>query len=558
MDFLKPYGAVPSARQMEHYHLEKKAFFHFGVNTFTNLEWGDGTEVESVFNPVGCDCRQWIRSIRAAGFTLAILTAKHHDGFCLWPSAYTEHSVKNSPYKDGKGDIVREFTDACHEYGVKVGLYLSPWDRNAPYWGTAQYSKYYAAQLTELLSNYGRIDEVWWDGAGSNETPYDWGMWAYTVRNLQPQAVIFGSMGATPYVEMRWVGNEAGFAGDPCFATIDDHTLEAEITEVLNSGIPDGDRFIIPEVDVSSRPGWFFHEDQEDRVKTVSQMVHLWFDSVGSNCNLLLNFPPDRTGHLREKDVNNAIEAHRIVSQALARNFALDGEISSDVPCYEGYEAVNLLNDYDGSFFAPQGENATVTLKLKRPAKVNMFQLGEVIELGHRVREFSVEALVEGEWEPLYRGQSIGYKWAKYFPAVESDTFRVIISQAKAVPLLRHFGLYFIDESVFAEEVSLSKGVDLMKNAGARVILVDKDTVEVELGGIYPYNTIKFNGTGFWKYTIEVFDGANYHEVFSNANGHRTQIVHLPETVKNSYKFRMKAVAKELDPEALQMEVYEL
>ncbi len=213
MDFLKPYGAVPNARQMAHYKIEKKAFFHFGVNTFTNLEWGEGTEKESFFNPVGCDCRQWIRAIKAAGFELAIITAKHHDGFCLWPSAYTEHSVKNSPYKDGQGDIIREFTDACREYGVKAGVYLSPWDRNAPYWGTNEYSKYYNLQLTELLTNYGRIDEVWWDGAGSKETPYDWGMWAHTVRNLQPDAVIFGSMGATPYVEMRWVGNEAGFAG---------------------------------------------------------------------------------------------------------------------------------------------------------------------------------------------------------------------------------------------------------------------------------------------------------------------------------------------------------
>ena len=550
---------TPNYRQIDWYK-RKTAFIHFTVNTFTGNEWGDGTESPEIFNPTELDCEQWIKVLKDAGFTHAIFTAKHHDGFCLWPSKYTDYSVKSSPYKDGKGDIVREFTDACREYGIKAGLYLSPWDRNAPFWGTAQYSKYYAAQLTELLSNYGRIDEVWWDGAGSNETPYDWGMWAYIVRNLQPEAVCFGSMGATPYVEMRWVGNESGFAGDPCFATVDDVVLEVETTALLNSGVPDGNRFIIAEVDVSSRPGWFFHEDQEDRVKTVSQMVHLWFDSVGSNCNLLLNFPPDRTGHLRDKDVNNAIEAHRIVSQALARNFALDAEVTSDTSCYEGYDAVNLLNDFDQSFFAPQGETATVTLKLPKPAKVNMFQVAEVIELGHRVRGFRVEALVDGDWQTLYEGKCIGYKWAKYFTAVESDTFRLVITESKAVPLLRNFGLYFIDESVFADEVAMSKGEDLMKNAGARVIVIDDKTVEVELGGIYPYNTIRFDGRGVWVYTIEGFDGANYHPVFANSNarGYKDQVVHLEETVKTSYKFRLVSTHSISNPEGLEFAVYEL
>ncbi len=556
MDFLKPFGAVPSKRQMAHYHYEKKAFFHFGVNTFTSLEWGDGTEKESFFNPVGCDCRQWIRSIKAAGFNLAIITAKHHDGFCLWPSAYTEHSVKNSPYKDGKGDIIREFTDACREYGVKAGVYLSPWDRNAPFWGTNEYSKYYNLQLTELLTNYGPIEEVWWDGAGSNETPYDWGLWAHTVRNLQPEAVIFGSMGATPYVEMRWVGNEAGFAGDPCFGTIDEKYLQVETNHILNSGVPDGERFIIPEVDVSIRPGWFFHEDQEDEVKTPGKLVDIWFDSVGSNCNLLLNFPPDRTGHIREKDVFSAIDAHRIVSKALSWNYALDAEVSCDVPCREGYDAVNMLNDCESSFFAPVGNEACVTLKLRQKERINMFSLSEVIELGHRVRGYRIEALVGGEWKVLYEGKCIGYKWAKHFAPVETDTVRLVIADSKATPLIRFFGLYYIDENIFAGHPDLASGKDLTKGASAKINYSDYE-VEVEFGGVYPFNTVVFNGIGLWSYKIEAFDGANYQTVFAGKGPSKEQVVTLPETIRGSYKMRLTA-EKKIYPEAINLRVYEL
>ena len=234
---IKPYGALPSQRQMKHFKdFGKKAFFHFGVNTFSNLEWGDGTEAEKLFNPSETDVRQWIKTIKAAGFTLAILTVKHHDGFCLWPSEYTEHTVAKSPYKDGKGDILREFTDACHEYDIAVGIYISPWDRNSKYWGSYEYSKFFNAQLTEVLSNYGKIDEVWWDGAGSTEADYDWARWAHTVRNLQPDCVIFGSLGATEFVESRWIGNESGSSTLSCWATIDNEALRVEDTAKLTTG----------------------------------------------------------------------------------------------------------------------------------------------------------------------------------------------------------------------------------------------------------------------------------------------------------------------------------
>ena len=267
---IEPCGAVPSEIQLNHFRLSKKAFFHFGVNTFTDNEWGNGTEVEKIFAPTDLDTDQWIRTIKEAGFTLAIITAKHHDGFCLWPSRYTEHSVKNSPYKDGKGDVIREFTDSCRKYGIKAGVYISPWDRNSPLWGKDEYSDYYAKQLTELMTEYGELYEVWWDGAGSTETRYDWSLWESIVRKYQPNAAIFGSLGAAEYVDIRWVGNEKGFAGETHYASIDPKYLLNETPAVLNVGDINGRKFIPSETDVSIRPGWFYHASQDDAVKSVS------------------------------------------------------------------------------------------------------------------------------------------------------------------------------------------------------------------------------------------------------------------------------------------------
>ena len=306
---IKPYGALPNENQMEWYKRERTIFFHFGMNTFTGREWGDGKEDPSLFNPSELDVEQWIASIKKAGFGLAILTAKHHDGFCLWQTKYTEHCVKNSPYKNGKGDIVDEFTKACRKHGIKAGIYLSPWDRHEKTWGTEEYNDFYVGQLKELFSNYGEIYECWWDGAGSTEAVYDWERWAKTVKELQPKAVIFGSLGATPWVDVRWVGNEKGVAGKPCYATIDEHSLIVENTKELNSGKLGGERFIPAEVDVSIRPGWFYHKEQDDMVRSSDNLINLWFTSTGSNAGLLLNLPPDRRGLIHENDVKSIIVA---------------------------------------------------------------------------------------------------------------------------------------------------------------------------------------------------------------------------------------------------------
>lgn len=554
---LQPFGPLPSERQMEHLKAGKKAFFHFGVNTFTDKEWGEGTEREECFQPSQTDCRQWIRTIKAAGFQIAILTAKHHDGFCLWPSAYTEHSVKNSPYKNGQGDIVREFTDACREYGIKPGLYLSPWDRNAPGWGKAEYNDFYVNQLTELLTNYGPLYEIWWDGAGSKDTPYDWGRWAYTVRNYQPQAGIFGSMGATPYVEFRWVGNESGFAGDPCYETIDPKALEVETTSLLNSGTLGGSRFLPAEVDVSTRPGWFYHPEQDEEVKGVERLVRLWYQSIGRGCMMLLNFPPDRRGLIHETDAANALEAHRLISRMLSVNLAADGRAVSDQSRCSAYEAQNILVDSDDLFFAAaeDADQVTITLSLPEKRRFNTFVIGEYVPLGIRIGGYRISAKVEGEWMLLKDKKSMGYLWAEYFDEVCSDEIKIELYEFLAPPVIRCFGLYHMEIDPFRDKKIETKERDLVKGKSARVLYQEKGAV-VEFGGIYSFNTVMFNGKGIWRYRLEAFDGSNYYEVYRGIRPEERQVIRLKNRVEGAYQIRL--ITETPGNESLNLSVYDL
>ena len=305
---LEPFGPAPNGRQMEWYRRGKTAFLHFTVNTFTDMEWGDGTESPAVFDPTELDCRQWARVLKAGGFTAAILTAKHHDGFCLWDTALTDHQVMNSPLKR---DVVKEFCEACREYGIKPGLYLSPWDRHEPRWGTDDYNDFYVGQLKELMGNYGPIWECWWDGAGSTKTHYDWKRWVDTVHSLQPQCVIWGGLGASPYVDARWVGNEGGVAGADCWATIGLDAMLREDQAWLNTGDPEGERFIPAETNVSIRPGWFWHESQNGQVMDEERLMKYWFESAGRNTAILLNLPPDRRGLIHEKDAEAVAQWQR-------------------------------------------------------------------------------------------------------------------------------------------------------------------------------------------------------------------------------------------------------
>ena len=334
---------VPTPQQLEWQKAERTAFIHFGMNTFTGNEWGNGKESPAIFNPTELDCEQWIRSLRDGGFKVAILTAKHHDGFCLWPTATTEHSVKNSPWRDGKGDLVREFRDACDKYGVKFGVYLSPWDRNAKCYGDSPaYNKFFIEQLTELLTNYGEVYEVWFDGAcaeGPNGKRqwYDWQAYFEVIHKLQPNAVtaIMGD-------DVRWVGNEGGWGRETEWSatvyTPDSHPNASQNGELgINAMSKDlGSRELVAkakmmhwypsEVDVSIRPGWFYHAEEDGRVRSVANLVEIYFQSVGRNSVLLLNIPPDRRGLLHETDVEHLKQFNQYIDSSFENNFISNGD----------------------------------------------------------------------------------------------------------------------------------------------------------------------------------------------------------------------------------------
>ena len=441
---LKPYGAVPSRRQMDWYRREATAFFHFGVNTFTDLEWGDGTETEKMFNPTELDCRQWMRVIKQAGFTTAILTAKHHDGFCLWPSEYSEHTIAKSPYKEGKGDVVREFVEACHEYGIKPGLYLSPWDRHSKYWGTDAYNTYYNNQLTELMTQYGRIYECWWDGAGSTEAQYDWGRWAYTVRTHQPDCIIFGSLGATEYVEARWVGNESGYAGNPCWATIDQSSLEIENTVELNSGKAGGNRFIPAEVDVSIRPGWFYHESENDHVKPLEKLIEIFYNSVGGNASLLLNIPVDTRGLIHEADVQRLKELSSYLKKTFKECITEKAHITS-LHAQAEYPVQHVTTRNEDYYKAPDGTEAdTICFAFDDIYEINHIVLEEALALSQRIEKFEILAETEEGEKVIYEGTVVGSAKICKFEAVKTSKICIRVLESRVSPTLRFVGIYTV------------------------------------------------------------------------------------------------------------------
>ena len=512
---------LPNDRQLEWYSRELSAFIHFGMNTFHDREWGDGTESPSEFNPTELDCRQWIRELKNAGFKIAILTAKHHDGFCLWPSAYTEHSVKNSPYKNGKGDIVREFTDACREFGMKAGIYLSPWDRHEETWGSEAYNDFYVGQLTELMSNYGEIYECWWDGAGSTEAVYDWTRWQATVRRLQPNAVIFGSLGASP--DVRWVGNEKGIAGDPCWSTVNRSSLEKEITSELNSGVPEGDSFIPAEADVSVRPGWFYHSDQDEEVRPLSNLVTLWFNSVGRNAGLLLNFPPDKRGLFHEKDVAVLRQFGSFLKNAFANNYLLDAK-RSDQKTDGGVE---------------------IAFELGSEKEANCVLLSENIALGQRVRSYKLFAECGGEWKLISECQCIGYKRAIYFDEpIKATKIRLLMTESVGEPQISLVGLYLIDRP--KPEADPKKrgfiGRNLLSSSSAKIERLDGE-IYMQLGGIRRFNTLKLLGEGIERVEVSVFNGSSF-ELHGEALGGESETYYFfGETVDWAYRLKAKIFA---------------
>ncbi len=453
----KPYGPVPTANQLRWQDMEYYAFVHYSLNTYTDQSWGYGNEDLKLFNPAKLDCRQWARICKQAGMKGVILTAKHHSGFCLWPSKYTEYSVKNATWKNGKGDVVREMADACKEYGLKLGIYLSPWDRNHPDYGKPEYITYFRNQLTELLTGYGPIFEIWFDGAnggtgyygGANEnrkidrtTYYDWSNTYKMIRRLQPNIVIWNDGGDRG--DLRWVGTEAGLVGETNWSLLN---AKGEVTwDMLHYGLENGDSWVPAEVNTSIRPEWFYHPSEDSRVKTVPQLMETYYNSIGRNGSLLLNFPIDTTGLIHKNDEKAALDFARAVKNAFAVNLAENKKTTaSNVRANSKMFNAAKATDRNRSTFWTTDDNVTnasLVIDLGKPTTFNCFLAQEYIRLGQRVRSFSVEALVDGNWKELSKATTIGYKRILRFPSVNATKVRFNITGSKACPVISNIGVY--------------------------------------------------------------------------------------------------------------------
>lgn len=460
----KPYGPLPTVRQLKWHHLEIYGFIHFTINTFTDKEWGYGDESPASFNPTAFDADQIVRAAKDGGLKGLILTCKHHDGFCLWPSKYTEHSVKNSPWKNGGGDIVREISDACRRHELKFGVYLSPWDRNHPDYGTPQYLTYYRNQLRELLTNYGSIFEVWFDGANGGDgyyggarekrtidanTYYDWENTRQIVRELQPDACMFSDAGP----DIRWCGNESGFAGETCWATLSTAGIwpgHAD-QEYLNRGDRNGPLWLPAEVDVSTRPGWFYHATEDDKVRSVVNLTKIYFESVGRGANLLLNIPPDRRGLVHENDAASLMGWHRHLQATFATDLAHQGAKASASNTRgndETFAPARVLDARTDTYWSTDDDQLTpeIILDFSRPVTFNMVRLREHLPLGQRIDAVAFDVWDGDKWQELASATSIGNMRLLQTKHTTASKVRLRVTKAAACPALSEIGLFLMPE----------------------------------------------------------------------------------------------------------------
>ena len=520
---------VPTPQQLEWQQMELTAFLHFGINTFTGREWGDGKENPALFNPTDFDAEQWVRSLKEAGFKMAILTAKHHDGFCLWPTKTTGHSVAASPWKDGKGDVVRELRDACDKYGIKFGVYLSPWDRNASCYGDSpKYNEFFIEQLTELLTNYGEVHEVWFDGAngeGPNgkKQEYDWTAILSTIRRLQPRAVtaIMGD-------DVRWVGNERGLGRETEWsATVltpgtyarceeQNKALGVKATSKDLGGrdmlVNAKELFWYPsEVDVSIRPGWFYHQQEDNQVKSLKHLTDIYFKSVGYNSVLLLNIPPDQRGRISDADVN------RLKEFADYRK-----EIFADNRVKGGLKA----------WTARPGDTRVYQLKPK--SEINVVMLREDISKGQRMEAFTVEALTADGWKEIAKGTTVGYKRLIRIPAVEACQLRVKVDACRLGANICEVAAYYarpLEESAAKENWN-----DLPRTAWKQVtaapLVIDLGKAVDMTGFVYAPANAEAKPTMAFRYKFYIStNGRDWKEV--PTTGEFSNIMHnpVPQTV---------------------------
>ncbi|MFP5079637.1 alpha-L-fucosidase [Pedobacter sp. JCM 36344] len=443
----KPFGAIPNKYQLDWQDMEYYMFIHFGPNTFTDKEWGHGDEDPKVFNPKKLDARQWARTAKAAGMKAIIITAKHHDGFCLFPSKFSTHTVRESAWKDGKGDVLKELSAACKEYGLKFGVYLSPWDRNHPDYGTPKYNDIFANTLNEVHTQYGPIFEQWFDGAkGENEKKqdYDFPKFYEVVRRNNPQAVIFSDIGP----DARWMGNENGVAGETNWSTLNTDGFgvgaDAPPAKILNSGNKDGKYWIPAEVDVSIRPGWFYSAATDDKLKTLKQLESIYNTSVGRNGNLLLNVPVNRDGLIYPADSTRLMELRRFLDATYKTNLAKGKKIIT-FPATESEVISNLTDGNKNTVWTIEGgvKNVDLTIDLGKPTSFNRIVLQEYLELGQRVKEFYILYWDGKKYRSLGDHTTIGHKRILSFPTITSSKIKIGFPEIHGInPVLSEIGIY--------------------------------------------------------------------------------------------------------------------
>lgn len=522
-----PLLPLPEQKQVDWQRMETYAFIHFGLNSFCDREWGYGDTDPKMFNPKRLDCEQWVKTLIAAGMKGVILTAKHHDGFCLWPFEGNDYNVSKSPWRNGKGNVVKELSEACKKHGLKFAVYLSPWDRSRADYGSPSYVDYFHSQLRDLLTNYGPVFEVWFDGANGGDGYYGGARDKRTIDrknyynypriyqildSLQPQAVVFSDGGPG----CRWVGNEKGFAGETNWAFIPKNTVYPGYPNYpeLQFGYPDGDQWTAAECDVSIRPGWFYHPEEDDKVKSPEQLADLYYRSVGHNATLLLNFPVDRNGLINPVDSANAVNFHKLIQRELGNNLVagMKPKVSNE---RGGQFTAQALTDgsWDTYWATSDGvTSADITFTFKKAQKMNRIMLQEYIPLGQRVKKFAVEWLDKnGTWKAVEQGEettTIGYKRLLRFLTVETKGLRVRILDSRGPICMNNMGVYYGGEDaqltwspalVAMKSVPFSlKGFDeaqltkVVDRNPATVLFADKNELLIDLGRDTKVSTLMY------------------------------------------------------------------
>jgi len=440
---------LPTRQQLDWHEQEFYLFMHFGPNSFTNKEWGEGTEPEDIFNPGELDCRQWCRIAKESGAKGIIITAKHHDGFCLWPSKFSKHTVRESKWKDGKGDVLKELSQACREFGLRFGVYISPWDRNHPDYGTERYNSVFIGMMKELLQNYGTISELWWDGA-NGEGPngkkqvYDWKRFEATVRQLSPRTLIFSDIGP----DIRWVGNENGIAGDPNWNYLDTTGFKrgagSPPLDTLNHGNYNGKLWIPAECDVSIRPGWFWHEEENAKVKTPSELFSIYLQSVGRGANLLLNVPPNNKGLISAEDEAALLGFKRMRDASFANNLLKDANIYYQFSRNDLTSQDLTIRSLDSNASAYTANLRNFIVEVPRPTKMNCIILREGIQSGQTIRKFRIVLYNGRQAVGEIKGSSVGRKRILTFATATVTSFNVYLEDALGQDNIKGISAYLV------------------------------------------------------------------------------------------------------------------